>query len=240
MALKQGKEVKRPVLPSEDDLSFAPWQVDFANMRIRQKPGNPLGMWIGDYPTNYAEFETDGTLELHGDATVWDDLRVPVTTAKPGAVVPDFAQFLAGGGLKTYLFDGTARVEEIHFTVQMPHGYKVGTDIVPHVHWTPTDTNVGDVRWSLEYTWADITDTFPNSITLHTVDTTSGTAWDHQLTNFSAIVGSGTTGISSMLVCRLYSDASHGDDSYEYDAALLEIDFHYELDTIGSRKILSK
>ena len=53
-------KIKIPIRPSEDDLSFNPWEVDFANRRIRQKPGNPLGMWIGDYPTDYSEFETDG------------------------------------------------------------------------------------------------------------------------------------------------------------------------------------
>ena len=99
-------KIEIPVRPSEDDLPFNPFEVDFANKRIRQKPGNPLGMWIGDYPDDYSEFETDGTLEFHGDATVWDDLRVPVTSAKPGNVLPDFGVFLGAGGLKTWLFDG--------------------------------------------------------------------------------------------------------------------------------------
>ena len=43
--------------------------------------------------------------------------------------------------------------------------------------------------------------------------------------------------LSSMLVCRLYRSAS---DSYGGDAGLLEIDFHYEIDSDGSRQEYTK
>ena len=223
-----------------EEIHFEPLEVDFTNMVIRQKPGNPLGWWLGDYPNNYFETEKDGTAVFHGNATVWDDLRVPVTSAKPGNVLPEFGAFLAAGGLKTWLFDGGGRAEEIHFTVQLPHGYKVGTDLTPHVHWTPTDTGVGNVRWSLEYTWIDIDGTFGASTTIHTVDAASTTAWEHLRIDFATIDGSAITGISSMLVCRLFRDSADVLDTYASDAALLEIDFHYEMDTFGSRTILTK
>ncbi len=197
---------------------------------------------IGDADgSNYSKIEADGTIEFNGNATVWDDLRVPVTTAKPGNVVPDFAGFLATGGLKTYLFDGGGRAEEIHFIVQMPHSYKLGTNITPHVHWTPTDTNTGNVRWSLEYTWQQRGAVFGASTTIHIIDAASGTAWDHLLrANFAAIDGSGISLVSSMLVCRLFRNSADGGDTYASDAALLEIDFHYEIDTVGSRGMVAK
>jgi hypothetical protein len=45
-----------------------------------------------------------------------------------------------------------------------------------------------------------------------------------------------------MLVCRLFRDAAGvgGTDDYDDDAGLLEIDFHYEIDTIGSRTETAK
>jgi len=39
-----------------------------------------------------------------------------------------------------------------------------------------------------------------------------------------------------MIICRLFRDAAGtgGTDSYASDVALLEIDFHYEIDSLGS------
>ena len=243
MELEQGKKPlgdrKGGYSYNEDDLPFSPLQVDFDLLDIVQKQGNTLGLRIGT-AANYTQIEKDGTIEFNGDATVWDDLRVPVTSTKPGNTLPDFTAWLAAGGLKTWFFDGGGRAEEVHFTVQLPHSWKIGTDLVPHVHWTDTNIDTGNVRWSLEYTWADENGTFGASTTIHKVIAVSGVPWKHVRTDFAAIDGSGITGISSMLVCRLYRDSSHADDTFTGDAALLEIDFHYEIDTIGSRAILTK
>lgn len=46
---------------------------------------------------NYAEIEPDGTIELKGSTTGWDDLRVPVTSTKVGGNDPDFAQLIDDG-----------------------------------------------------------------------------------------------------------------------------------------------
>ena len=63
----------------------------------------------------------------------------------------------------------------------------------------------------------------------------------HYLTNFAALSGTGKT-ISSMLLCRIFRDATGAGltDDYDNDVGLLEIDFHYEIDTAGSREVLVK
>lgn len=73
--------------------------------------------------------------------TVWDDMRIPVLSTKIGtSKEPGFAQLLDDGagsqGVFTYLFSDTIE-EELYFMVQMPHSYKLGTAIHPHVHWAP-------------------------------------------------------------------------------------------------------
>jgi hypothetical protein len=189
--------------------------------------------------SNHSEFETDGTLVFNGDATVWEDLRIPGTSTQLGASAPDLGAFLGSGNILVPRFDGNATTEQVFFTAQLPHSYKEGTNITPHIHWTPTDTNSGNVHWQLEYSWANIGSAFSAPTTITVTDAASGTAWDHQVAGFSAISGTGKT-ISSMLSCRLFRDPTDAADTYAYDAAFLEIDFHFEGDTVGSTTITAK
>ena len=128
--------------------------------------------------------------------------------------------------------------EEVYFEVQLPHSWKEGTDITPHVHWSPSNANAGNVTWKLEYTWSNLDAAFGNTSTVAVTDATDTTSHKHLKAIMSAISGSGKT-MSSMLTCRLYRDVSDG-DTYGSDAFLLETDFHYEIDTVGSRLPLSK
>lgn len=201
---------------------------------------------------NYAAFEADGTLKFAGNATVWDDLRVPAESTKlGGSKDPDFSVFKTNGsgsqGVFLYWFD-KASEEELFFCAQIPHGYKLGTDLVAHVHWVPKDSeNSVKVCWGLEYTIRDINGVFGNTSIIYG-DTVVGGAANivvdtHYMTNLSpAISGAGIKGVSAMLVGRVFRDATGagGTDDYDDDAGLLEIDFHYEVDTIGSRQIGTK
>ena len=203
--------------------------------------------------TNYAEFEADGTLKFNGTAKVWDDLRGPVNAVRVGpAGAPDFSQFKDDGGGSTGVFafwfdSGTE--QQVYFSAQLPHTYAEGTNIEPHVHWVSADTAGGsgtDVCWGLEYTWANINGTFGNTAIIYADEQSNGsgetiTVDKHYYTDFAAISGTGKT-ISSMLVCRLFRDATGtgGTDDYDDDAGLLEFDFHFEIDTVGSRAEITK
>ena len=201
---------------------------------------------------NYVEIEPDGTVKFVGDATVWDDLRVPaILTKLGGSKNPDLAKAYddAGGtsqGVFTYFFD-KATEEELYFAAQLPHGYKEGSDIVAHVHWFPVANGVSGrtVSWGLEYLWTNMADVSGNTVIVYANDTIQEDAVlladKHYLTNFAALSGTGKT-ISSMLLCRIFRDATGAGltDDYDNDVGLLEIDFHYEIDTAGSREVLAK
>jgi hypothetical protein len=64
-------------------------------------------------------------------------------------------------------------------------------------------------------------------------------AWKQQVIGFPDISGTGLT-ISSMLVCRLYRDPADAEDTYSFDAGLLQMDFHYQTDSIGSKSPFTK
>lgn len=184
-----------------------------------------------------------GAIELQGVATVWEDLRGPAHTLRAGgAGVPGFAQIKDNGAASTgvfaFHFDDTAE-EYLFFGFQIPHAYKEGTDIYFHVHWAPTNANVGTVRWGLEYTWANQAAVMANTVLVYINQAVNNEDDKHIRTDFAAISGAGKT-ISSMLMCRVFRHAGDGADTYVGDAALLEVDIHYERDTMGSREIVTK
>ena len=124
--------------------------------------------YLGDGgSTDFSKIEDDGTLEFNGAATVWDDIQVSAGSAsRLGFTDPDWAQFQDDGsgstGVYQLAFDNTTD-EELYFTAELPHGWKLGSTIYPHVHWSPEDTNTGNVVWGLEYTISAINGTFGNS-----------------------------------------------------------------------------
>jgi hypothetical protein len=202
-----------------------------------------LGDMIVAGPATFEDdVEMQGDLTFVGDATVWDDLRVPAqnTIINPTKSEPAFEEFT--DGLFVYKFDTTnADDESVHFVAQMPHAYKEGSDIGPHLHWSPDTSNTGNVRWQLEYVIANIDNTFDTTATSETITVAAGgTALFHEYDEFSDIDGTGLT-ISHIIMCRL-TRLSTSDvlDTFTGNAAFLEFDFHYEIDTVGSREILDK
>lgn len=185
--------------------------------------------------------------------TYWDDLRVAITSTKlGGSKDPQFAKFKDNGagsqGVFTYWFDATAE-EEVYFAVQIPHSYKYGTDLHPHVHWAP-DRNGGAgevVSWGLEYCFAEIGEVYGNSNILygntHVPADASLVGFKHYLTEIGTISGSSIDSVSSMIICRLFRNATgagSSTDSFGYDTALLEFDIHFEIDSPGSKTEYAK
>jgi hypothetical protein len=192
-------------------------------------------------------------ITLEGDGTMWDDLRVPMSATKlGGSKDPGFSLFKDDGagsqGVFLYWFDASTE-EELYFAVQMPHQWK-GTALKPHVHWTPKTTADGSpanqkVVWGLEYTWIDLAGDFANTSTVtgstHTPADANVVAGRHYITALTTMTPSATQdGISSMLVCRLYRVAADAADNYEHDAGLLQFDFHFEIDSLGSDQEYTK
>lgn len=165
----------------------------------------------------------------------WDDLRVPVNAVKVAATkVPTLTTYKGG---HVYAFADQAvegNEEQVTFVCQIPHGYKQGSSIYPHVHWVGQDNTEGNVRWKLTYSWANITEAFAAEADIY-VDAANSTTTDtHNMASFSAISGVGKT-ISSMLICSLTRNSSHDNDTFTGKSAyLLEFDFHIEMDSVGS------
>lgn len=188
----------------------------------------------------WREIELIKRFEVPRSAPAWEDIRTTGEQTRVGTTAPSFAAFGPSGSLKTLRFEA-GHHDEVHFEIQMPHAWKEGTPIHPHVHWTPVSATAGNVVWELEYAWANINGTFGAPSNMASDPTAAGgTAWVHKMTDLKSggldyIVGTGKT-ISSMLVCRLHRNAGAGSDTLAADVAFLEIDFHYQVDSMGSRE----
>jgi hypothetical protein len=196
--------------------------------------------------TNGIKINKGGELVLLGDATVWEDLRLEPVARNTGAKAPSFANWF--GGLYLYEFDNAVAgsEKEIFFSVQLPHQWKEGTAIEPHIHWINKSTGTAGhvVRWGIEYSKAKIGDTFSSSPTTVYGTTIAGggditTQYEHMLTDFDAISMTGDT-ISTVIFCRLFRDSANAGDTYTGTAGLLYIDWHYQIDSMGSKTELAK
>ena len=108
------------------------------------------------------------------------------------------------------------------------------------MHWTKTTSADGNVAWRVRYQIIGIGDvgpgTWSDGETIYTPVTgtpDNDTAWEHLLTNFTAIPMTGQT----LSTCVLFEVARIGGDeldTYGADARLLEFDVHIEIDSLGS------
>ena len=200
---------------------------------------------------NYTDFDTTGFITFNGTTTVWDDLRVEPVVRTTGANAPTFTQWFTNGagsrGVYLYTFpdDITSSEKEIFFSVQLPHSWK-GTTIYPHVHWIPLAAGTAQRPvWGLEYNWADIGQTFGNTTIAYTTglvpNDTNLVKYKHYISSFAGITPSTSQDeISAILMCRLFRYSGNASDTYTNSCGLLYVDFHYELDTLGSRTEFTK
>lgn len=194
---------------------------------------------IGDVSGgNDTKIEADGTLVFEGAAEVWDDLRVSVDNGSSSAALGYLPGDSSGGQI--WYFKDASGLETLSFQAQLPHSYKEGTNIYPHIHWMPKATEPGNVEWNLDYTWVnyDATTplTFPATTTNTVVAMGSFTSRTHLITSLASggLDGTGKK-VSSILICRIWRNSGNTADTYRNDAGLLSIDFHYQIDTVGSR-----
>jgi hypothetical protein len=164
---------------------------------------------------------------LTGTGTVFDDLMVQMTQGLQGAnAKPDFDNTNVG-----LLFPNNNSTERVYLNVQLPHNWKEGSTIYPHVHWHQSAATTP--VFQMDYRWANIGAAAGSWTTAYTMSTkaatyTSGTI--HQISsNAAGIDGTGKT-MSSILQIKLYRN----DSAYQGDCLVTSFDIHYEIDSLGS------
>jgi len=160
---------------------------------------------------------------------VEDDLRV---TIDKGSNAAQIGSLTGISGPEIWFFRDGSGVDAMSFTLQLPHNWKDGTTIYPHIHWVPRSSASGNMRWNLDYSWANIDGTFSAATTSSVIVNGPFTANKHLLTDLtSGNVGIDATGktYSSVLICRIWRDSGAGTDTYAGDAGGLSMDFHISI-----------
>lgn len=160
------------------------------------------------------------------------DLALPATLINPvGPVSPPLLDNADG----TLLFR-SGQTDTVTFAYQLPHGYREGSDISFHVHWSKTSNAAGTVNWQYRYSWCDIGDVTPGfSVLASGIVQVSDrdTAEVHAITRWPEIVGSGHN-VSSIVKVWLQRTSAAGGDTYAASARLISADLHYQQNTFGS------
>jgi hypothetical protein len=176
-----------------------------------------------------------GIGRLQGAATQWDDITFAASTINPSGGAAAATIDTNSGVL---LFAGNAD-QTIAGSFQMYHCWKEGSTIYPHLHLRFPTSATADTRWKFDYEVANINGaftsalgTYANSETITVANPADTTK--HVIAPFTGVAMTGKT-ISCIVLWRLQrlasSDAADNDTNA---AALLAIDFHYEIDSIGS------
>jgi len=180
-----------------------------------------------------AQIRTLTVDDLSYTDTYYDDLRFPASGFNPvGSTAPP--SVLTTNGLLS--FSGTAD-NIISGVAQMPHHWKEGTALSPHLHLIFPTSASANTRWLLEYDVANISANYAGSYTALTTITVANpqNTVKHVLAAFENIPMTSKT-LSCCVLWKLTRlAASDGADNDTNAATLIELDFHYEIDRPGSR-----
>jgi hypothetical protein len=250
--------IERQLNNSVVDASAAQSMIDYFDSALTVKAVTTETLAPGADATASVTMEADGTTYAFGlpqgadgentvyigdtepvdsDMVVWidpsesytrfDDLFFPLSQVRIGANSLPHFDFTNNG----LLFPQNDTAEYVLITVQLPHRWKEGSTIYPHLHYMQTQNVQPTFR--AEYRWHNAGDAIPGSWTNYDLNVNalpyvSGSM--HQILKASAgIDGTGKT-ISSLLEIKLYRT----DNVHTGDLLAKQFDVHIEIDSLGS------
>ena len=170
---------------------------------------------------------------------IWKEANFGVIfEAKNGYVSPGVVDIQ--GGIYVPAFDATIE-EEIGLGIRMPRDAFIGGQTYLSVTWAPMTATSGTVKWGFQKSIANLAgqtgDTFASSQThLFSVGTNSVAL---QPINSEVSIDLTAMNVDSILVGRLFRDATSGDDTYAGDAAVVSARLIYQSDKLGTPERVS-
>jgi len=171
---------------------------------------------------------TPTTQSLTTHIPVWKD-TVGIITAPNTA-----GTAVITGGVTSFVFDSTVE-ESIGVIFNIGHDIDVGSYLYPLIHWSPSDATVGTVRWGIEYTMATPnTQTFNSSSTIYLEDAAQEIDSRHQIVEVNDINKIAAPIPDTLIIARIFRDATHTNDTYGADAYFHLAKLHYQSTYLGT------
>jgi hypothetical protein len=164
-----------------------------------------------------------------------------MTIPASGSAAPDAVGHTIGGVARTlYGFDGGATQEILSGSFEIPHDYKIGAAIEAHIHWRPSTSGTGTVKWYLDWEYSPPNAQPQSQTALSVINTlASDKQYFHILDTFGNLPQPSTPfAIGGKIGWNLRRTPA--DDTYGSDALLEQISLHVPCDTLGSRQIYVK
>lgn len=249
--------VDTPKFTESKDEELTDATTDLASVKTKTDNISVVGSGIGaeyiatnsftagvDSYDNSTEIDDDGFPTFWGTAQNYQSVNVSMMTAKAGGTKdPDFVQYKDNGagstGVYAYAFSGTAE-EELFFNVSMPRQWNESTDVGVDFNWVSAQTGSSsqNVKWGIEYAWANQGELFGDTSIASVTDRVPADnrilTDTHYRTEVDVIDGTGKD-INSTLICRVFRDGGDASDTFAHDAFLIDIDFHFICNSIGSK-----
>lgn len=196
-------------------------------MAITTRSGKGSPLTYAEMDANLSQFDTktkDG----------WADIVAELYT-RAGVNSPNTTNFR--NGIWLYEFDPTVTMEAFA-NFHIPHSYKVGTMLYPHMHFSVQSNNSGVVRWGFEWTYARRHDssgtiTFGATQTLYKDFTiAANSAYTHFVAEVDNLAGIPSTDVEvdGMILMRIFRDPTHPNDTFPDSVFGITADIHHETD----------
>ncbi len=188
---------------------------------------------------NYTEFEDNWTLVQYWEATTFEDLQSNILSLKVA-----WTGITENSSHNTVDFATNANLSDwVYGNIQMPHSWKIGSTIYPHIHWEQIRSWIPNwlVQYRRQKNWWAKTTTWTNYV----LDTNAYTytSWElNQITHNDWLVPPTGAWLSDVVEFRLYRDTANASwlfawaDPHTETARVTFFDVHFERDTLWSNE----
>jgi hypothetical protein len=168
----------------------------------------------------------------------YDDIFTDNLIVPAGQTAPDIEAVPGAAGIYAWAFNGTTTTESLSGTFELLHGYRQGSDVYPHLHWSPIAAGTGNVRWVFEYIVRTSTGEFSAPAILTAIQAAGGLGPNgrpiqHDVEFSPVIPGAGLV-IGTQIKFVIRREPTNTNDTYANDALLWACGIHYQKDSAGS------